>query len=312
MLKRIILAHCLFSALSIYCYEPFGMYLGPLLNLLEDFDFDIPRYIVVPINYRGGCQLRLNMNWAGEDHVDIVGNGTPANPTGPYANLPRYYVKKMRLRNMKIKIVALLNPQDMRLYRPNDEPYFLSQIWSLNCYNGIIEFPGPNERVLRLGGSTHWRPGTCGIEEQLAEICFRDHNIGRLADRGVIFEVRQVPYPRYLWNTNGMRALVATCTDFFVTWLPTRDNPWMINNPGQSSRKIVWHLRAAQRANFDRVVLNGYGLAPIFPQMCGPYEVSWEAYDLGNLIQDEALRTDLIRKTSTRQLPREWYICKSS
>ena len=211
---------------------------------------------------------------------------------------------------MKIKIVALLDPQDNPLYRANNDPYFRSQIWSLNCYSGIIEFPRPYERVLRV---LNWRPGECGIEVQLAEICFRDHNIGRLANRGEIFDVvRQVQYPKYLWNTNGMRALVATCTDFFITWLPSHEELHMINNPGLSSQKIVWHLEAALRANFDRVVLNGYGLAPIFPQMCGPYEVSWEAYDLMNLIQNEVLRTDLVRKTSTSQLPREWYICKSS
>ena len=68
-------------------------------------------------------------------------------------------------------------------------------------------------------------------------------------------------------------------------WLPTRiELPHRTTPYAKSSEKMRWHLRAAQRANFDRVILNGIGLARNFsPQGCDPDRVSWETFVLGDV-----------------------------
>ena len=194
---RIVLAQCLISVLSTYCYEPIVPYVnagaaGPVSFVFGTFPIDEPRYVLIRGDRRNGCRLTYHNNWALEDHVGIVGvNGTPANPRGIWANWPRYYVKKILLQNWNFKIVALLNPEGLQLGPANDPangPRFETQIWSITCNDGIIEFAGRNARV--IGNAANPVAFACGIEEQLAEFCLRDPHMGDLLNPYEIFNPR--------------------------------------------------------------------------------------------------------------------------
>ena len=162
------------------------------------------------------------------------------------------------------------------------------------------EFAGRNARVIHT--NTNPRAGTCGIEEQLAEFCLRDGDMGDLLNPYEIFNPRPgLPPQQTEFNENFARGLVESCNRFVIMWLPTRiELPRRNTIPRDSSRKMEWHLRGAQRANFDRVLLNGIGLALNFveipqfgPQGCDPGRVSWEYFVLGDLIENEVMRTNL-------------------
>ena len=322
---RIVLAQCLLSVLSTYCYEPIVPYVnagaaGPVSYVFGHFPIDEPRYVLIRQDRIAGCRHTFLNNYKLEDHVDIVGvNGTPANPMGIWANWPRYYVKKILLQNWRFKIVALLNPEGQRLGPANDPangPRFQTQIWSIICKDGIIEFAGRNARV--IGGAANPVPYACGIEEQLAEFCLRDGDMGDLLNPYEIFNPRPglPPEQQNSWqfNEHFARGVVESCNRFVIMWLPTRiELPRRTTPYAKSSEKMQWHLRAAQRANFDRVLLNGIGLARNYgPQGCAPKRVSWETFVLGELIDNEIMRTNLIRRTSSRGLPHEWYLCRTT
>ena len=333
---RIVLAQCLLSVLSIYCYQPFGIYFGNMFDgnmfnpgnifareffaLHGTLGYNEPRYVLVPAERFPVCQLTAAMNWGGETHLDIIGpDGTLENPQGPYANWPRYYIKKILLPGpeYKIKIVALLNPQGRVLGRLNN-PRFGTQLWSIICRRGIIEFArmGPPEKVVR--GEP--RPGTCGIEELLADICMNDPHVGRLPNRNSIFIPRQgISQQEYQYSLNGADGLVANCQDFLVIWLPSRHHRTNDDHSARfASQQIIWYLNAAKQANFDGVLMEGWGLGPVRPDdTCDPAKVGWSVfpvdYLIGGLFTDgETVRSDLIQRTSGYGLRKQWYLCKNA
>ena len=285
-------------------------------NLYGNLEFNIPRYVLVPVERLPVCQITAAMNWRSENHLDIIGHdGNPANPRGPYANWPRYYIKKIMLPepDLKIKIVALLNPEGQPLGLAHARR-FRSQIWSVTCRRGIIEFAPRSENVIR--GVP--RPGTCGIEELLADICLNDPDVGRLPDRNSIFIPRPGMAPQeYEYSLNGARNLVANCQDFLVIWLPSRN--YIGNNRASarlSTQQIVWYLKAAQQANFDGVLMEGMGIGPVGPEdVCDPARVGWAAFPVGYLIDfldSQEVRFDLIQRTSIDGLRKQWYLCRNA
>ena len=332
----IILFQCFINVYGV-AYYPLGEYDLDTGMLEIDLEFDEPRWVTInhphahpwPANAPyPNCILGPEHFWYYEEHPDIVGNGTRENPTGPYANYPRYYIIKRRATiprvpnppAQRIQILALTNPvlQPMR----GQQDKFHNQLLSLYCERGFIETIHQNSRIQRplaLGPDGIRRPrlityGTCGIEQKLIEICLSDLDVGPLPIptrdsllTEVSFDIhlnRYIPTPQD--RVQQFIQLARDCESFFVIELPSSIS--LNQQRGTTSRNFQLYLSTAHQARFDFVIMNGLNIGP----GCAYNQLGWESYNINQIANNEQLRTELIRKTTQPGMLNQWYFCKSN
>ena len=274
----------------------------------NDLQFEIPRWVVISPNNNPACVLTHQDNWNLEEHPAIVGNGTNNLPNGEYALRARYYIKKRWTRINQIQIVALLHPDAQLLAPVNDweDGRFPRQLMSITCHRpGRIETLDPRSRVIRPHNQ-HIRPGTCGIEERLYEICLLDEDVGSLMYKDYLFLPIHPHYPtpkNYRDRTRQHLDLANNCERFFVIDLPSLILQSIRIGPMSSA--VLTYLRGGDRAGFNMVMANGFGLGP----GCSRNQVGWATFDLNDLLRYEDQRRDLLVKTRERHLVQAWFFC---
>ena len=273
--------------------------LGDDPNYYAYMQFEETKWVQIPLNHPT-CRLTADFNWPFEDHVDIQIQGQRA--------LPRYYIKK-RLKqaiNMGnefnvVQFVALQNPEAV-IIRPN---VFADQLMTIFCGQGKVELI--NTWRNRPGALEPWRreAQNCDIEERLYALCFHDHDVGSLIDYQAVFRER---YATTVVNQNSLTnilGLVENCAKVSTVQVPAQ-------NPRPVMEGIFTHLfRGANRANFNRVVVSGFGV----DNNCAQGMISWAAYELNSwlnanndIINNRALYQLYLRTTQHRDT-RSWVFC---
>ena len=263
------------------------------LNGLED---DVPEWIVIPENDKT-CNLRAKQNWHLEDHQYIVGTkGTVAKPSGKYAKLPRYYVKKRKLDENRIQFVALLDPKAGAI-RDEDPNRFTRQLFALFCQQGTIEAMDAKTRV--HGINTR---GKCGIEVLFVEFCLLDQDVGSLPNADQIFEV-EIPNMRTIdLNIITYLNMAQACDRFVGMKLPDRSTIFKT-----ATTLIGFYLKGAKKANFGKVFVQAFD---VVGEACEARHLCWNDYTVDKLIGDTNLVEKLYRQSILEGLPSVWYFCK--
>lgn len=287
---------CLFVtfAYAVFSYEPFVDFNG--------LKTDTPQWITIPEN-DNTCNLKVKQNWPLENHQYIVGDeGSVAKPSGKYAERARYYVKKRVLEENRIQFVALLNPKATPVKATEDPNRFSRQLFALFCQQGTIDAIDPKTRVINM--STR---GKCDIEARFVEFCLLDQNVGSLPNIDQIFEV-EIPNTQTIDMNIGHYQMMATvnCDKFVRMKLPGKRTGF-----AKSAAQIIYYLKGAQRANFDKVLMQGVSSGDLLNgENCQNGYLCWAHYSVDNLIQDTNLVERLYRQTNEEGLPSAWYFCK--
>ena len=301
-MSQLLIAQYLIGIIGAIEYQP----LGQPYTFFQPLQLGVPRWVAIERTEYPGCTLTHQDNYRNEEHIAIIGppilNGTHLNPKGPYALDPRYYVMKRLTRFQipriqRIQIFALLDPQLNPLgpQDPNtDLARYPKQLLSIVCHRpGRIETIDPRSRVWTR---RNLRPGACGIEERLIEICLGDQDVGTLDDdkKRNLF----VPNPHYPTNpdhylNHEIGALM--CDFFFIIDLPSlTTNNLQLRT---MSEIILYYLKGGQRAGYDRVIANGFGLGA----GCQPEHLGWDNFVLNDLVTNDFLRRDLLSRTTRQQ-----------
>ena len=272
------------------------------LNIFQ-LPFNFPMWTTLNLTHpsMANCRLRAQDNWYQEEHPDIVGNGTPANPLGPQSRHPRYYLKKQRVHGDKIQFLALLDPEAQSLPdNPYLHPYprYRRQLLAVFCKEGTIEPIRSQDRV-HQGIGEH----TCKLEETLISACYQDLDVGPYTGYGQIFlhnhHFRE-PYNAQSQrpNTENAKGLMRRCY-LFKMKLPRR---FMMNVPDL----LRPYLKMAYGLNFMFVSVQGLGL----DDECQQDELSWAHYNINTLIGNDNLQIYIERQSNYEGMHQAWFFCR--